>query len=126
MLIEEKPLLHWINNFYGYGSWKAPFWFVAHEEGGGELPEEVADKINYFQQAHSKPDGELADIRELYKHVAFRYEGPKAGTFNNMHEYRFDRNAIQHGVWKNLIAFVHGYKNKDAPDMLAYQKRNFS
>jgi hypothetical protein len=45
--------------------------------------------------------------------------------FTNRHEYRFDKNAIQHGVWKNLIAFVHGYSNEKLPDMLAYQKNYF-
>ncbi len=125
MLIEEGPLLHWIDNFYGYGSWHAPFWFIGHEEGGGEVPEEVADKINYFQNAHHKPSGELADIRELYKHVAFRWEGPKAGTYGNMYEYRFAKNATQHNVWKNLTAFKNGYLNKPLPDMLSYQQRTF-
>jgi len=42
-----------------------------------------------------------------------------------MYEYRFDKNAIQHGVWKNLIAFVHGYNNKDTPDMMAFQQKEF-
>src|SRR3954469_17600539 len=120
MLIQEKPLLHWIDNFYGYGSWNAKYWFIGHEEGGGEIPEEVADKVNYFQKAHPETDKALCDIRKLYKHVAFRWEGPKAGSFKTMYEYRFDKNAVQHGVWKNLIAFEHGYDNKNLPDMLAF------
>jgi hypothetical protein len=28
MLIEEKALKHWIDNFFGYGSWHARFWFI--------------------------------------------------------------------------------------------------
>jgi hypothetical protein len=48
MLIDEKPLTYWIDNFYGYGSWQARFWFVGYEESGGDAPEEVAEKINYF------------------------------------------------------------------------------
>jgi hypothetical protein len=126
MLIEEKSLKHWIENFYGYGSWHARFWFIGYEEGGGELPEDVADKLNYFQKSHAQTDGALCDIRELYKHVAVRWDGPKANSFNNLFEYRFDSNAIQHGFWKNLIAFVHGYKNEKLPDLLAYQKQTFA
>ena len=57
MLIEEKPLKHWIDNFYGYGSWHARFWFIGYEEGGGEVPEEVADKINYFHKVHPPATG---------------------------------------------------------------------
>ncbi len=28
MLIEDKALRYWIDNFYGYGSWHARFWFI--------------------------------------------------------------------------------------------------
>ncbi len=44
-MIEENALRNWIDNFYGYGSWHARFWFVDHEETGGDVPEEVAEKI---------------------------------------------------------------------------------
>lgn len=125
MLIKEEALRHWLDNFYGYGSWHARFWFIAHEEGGGETPEEVADKLNYFYKAQAQTDGGLCDIRELYKHVSVRAEGPKANLFNNLYEHRFGKNAIQDGVWKNLIAFVHGYKQMKVPDSLAYQQHHF-
>jgi hypothetical protein len=127
MLIEEKILRHWIDNFYGYGSWHARFWFIGHEEGGGEVPEEVADKINYFYKIHPPTTaGTLCDIRELYRHVVFRWDGPKANSFNNLYEYRFDTNAVQHNVWGNLAAFVHGYRNEKPSDLLEYQKRTFA
>src|SRR5690606_20193738 len=79
MLIAEQHLGHWIENFYGYGSWKARFWFVGYEESGGDVPEEVAEKINYFFEQH-QPDtnGTLCNIRELYQHVSIWWEGPKA------------------------------------------------
>ena len=83
MLITEEAIRHWIDNFYGYGSWHARFWFIGYEEGGGEIPEEVADKLNYFHKAHTERDGVLCDIRELYKYVAVRWDGPKASSFNN-------------------------------------------
>lgn len=134
MLIEEKALKHWIDNFYGYGSWHARFWFIGYEEGGGDLPEEVAEKINYFYKVHP-PNTEktLCEIRELYRHVAMRWDPPsrnatagKANLFKNFYEYRFDNNAVQHSVWKNLISFLHGYEGKKLPDLLAYQKNIFT
>jgi hypothetical protein len=125
MLIEEEPLKHWIDNFYGYGSWHASSWFIAYEESGGDVPEEVADKINYFYKVHAQADGTLCDVRELYKFVAVRWEGSKASSFKNLYEYRFNSTAIQHGVWKNLIAFVHGYRNEKLPDLLSYQQHTF-
>ncbi|MFZ6009830.1 MAG: hypothetical protein ACOYXT_05720 [Bacteroidota bacterium] len=126
MLIEEKPLRHWIDNFYGYGSWQARTWFVALEDGGGDLPEEVAEKLNYFYNTHgSRQQATLCDIRDMYKHTAFRWDGPKAELFTNLYEYRFDSQSVLHGVWKNLIAFVHGYRNERLPDLLNYQKNSF-
>ena len=125
MLIKEEPLRHWIDSFYGYGSWHARFWFIGYEEGGGEIPEEVADKLNYLYNANAQPGETLCDIRELYKYVAVRWDGAKASLFNNLYEYRFGENAIQHGLWKNLIAFVHGYKQTTLPDVLAYQQHTF-
>jgi hypothetical protein len=126
MLIEEKPLQHWIENFYGYGSWQARFWFIAYEEGGGDMPEEVADKVNYFYNVPAQTDGTLCDIRELYKQVAVMSDGPKANSFNNLYEYRFDKNAVLNNIWKNLIAFAHGYQGATVPDLLHYQKHTFT
>lgn len=125
MLIHQTHLQHWITHFYGYGSWKARFWFISHEEGGGDLPEEVADKINYFYKPEARTDEGLCDIRDLGRHVVFRGDGPKASSFKTMYEHRFDKNAVQHNVWKNLIAFTHGFGNEKLPDMLAYQQQNF-
>ena len=126
MLIEAKPLKNWIDNFYGYGSWKARFWFVGYEEGGGDMPEEVAEKINYFLDKHTLNTPTLCNIRELYRHVAFRIEGPRAEKFENFHDHRFGKQATLHGAWKNLIAFVHGHQNKKLPDLLAYQRNSFA
>jgi len=126
MTIKEPQLKHWIENFYGYGSWEARFWFVSHEEGGGDLPEDVADRINYFYNIHASSTREnLCDIRELYRQVAMRWDGPKANLFANRHEYRFDKNAVQNTIWKNLISFLFGYKNVEIPDPLEYQQRDF-
>ena len=121
MIIQAQPLKHWIDNYYGYGSWNARIWFIAHEESGGDLPEEEAEKFNYFYDQHLAENNSLCDIRDLFRHVAARLDGPRAGLFSNFHDYRFGPNAVQHGLWKNLIAFAHGYKNKKLTDLLEYQ-----
>lgn len=125
MLIEETALKHWIDNFYGYGSWHARFWFISYEEGGGDVPEEVADKVNYLQNTHAHADPVLCDIRELYKHIPVRWNSTKATAIKNLYEYRFGKNATLHGIWKNLIAFTHGYRLEKLPDLLAYQQHTF-
>ena len=126
MLIEEKALKHWIDNFYGYGSWGARFWFVGYEESGGDLPEEVGEKLNYFYKLPVPNTPTLCDIRELYRQVAFRVDGPRAEKFSNLHDQRFGSQATLHGAWKNLIAFEHGSKNEKLPDLLTYQKNAFA
>ncbi len=126
MLIEDKALRYWIDNFYGYGSWHARFWFIGYEESGGDIPEEVADKINYFYNLQEFNAPRLCDIRDLNRYVTFRAEGPRAEKFANLYDYRFGTHATLHGLWKNLIAFVHGYQNKELPDLITYQKNSFA
>ena len=125
MLIDEKALKHWVDNFYGYGSWQAKFWYVGYEESGGDVPEEVAEKFNYFYKRHPPNTPTLCDIRELYRHVAFRVDGPRAMKFSTLNEHRFGTEATLHGGWKNLIAFAHGYEGEKLPDLLMYQKNEF-
>lgn len=126
MLIQPRALQHWIDNFYGYGSWNASIWFVGYEETGGDLPEDVASKIDYFRDANPQATGaDLCDIRELYRKVSSRADGPKSKLFTTLHDYRFGGHATLHGVWKNLISFVHGYNGEPLPDLLSYQKNAF-
>ena len=126
MLIEGNALQHWIDNFYGYGSWHAKFWFIGYEESGGDVPEEVSEKLNYFYQLQQPNTPTLCDIRELYRHVAFRVDGPRGTKFSNLNDHRFGSEATLHGAWKNLIAFEHGYQNEKLPDLLTYQKNSFA
>lgn len=125
MLIHPAPLSHWIDNFYGCGSWKSNIWFIAHEESGGDLPEEEAEKFNYFHKVHANATPSLCDIRGLYRQVAARLDGPRAHLFSTMFDYRFGPDAVQHGLWKNLIAFKHGYEQKPVPDLHEYQREFF-
>lgn len=133
MLISEKPLRHWIDHFYGYGSWDARFWFVAYEETGGDMPEEVAAKLGYFYDQHAADThAMLCDIRKLYRAIpstpstSSGTRATKAALFWNLHEYRFGEHARMNPVWSNLAAFAHGYGNEVPPDFLAYQKNVFA
>ncbi len=100
MIIQAEPLQHWIENFYGYGSWDARFWFIAHEESGGDLPEEEAEKFNYVYNVNTtRGSSRLCDIRELYQQVDARLDGPRASLFKTFYDYRFGENAVQHGLW---------------------------
>jgi len=126
MIIQAEALKYWIENFYGYGSWEAKFWFISHEESGGDLPEEEAEKFDYFYKINATRNSKaLCDIRELFKQVNARLDGPRASLFKTFYDYRFGDTAVQHGLWKNLIAFIHGYHEATLPDLLNYQKKEF-
>lgn len=115
-----------MDHFYGYGSWQTPVWFVGYEESGGDIPEEVADKLNYFLATHGSVNGPtLCDLRDVYQRIAFQIDGPRADKFVNRYDYRFGPHAVLHGVWKNLISFTHGFQNRKLPDLLSYQKESF-
>jgi len=43
-----------MDNFYGYGSWDARFWFIGHEEGGGEVPRKLQTKLITFKKLTPK------------------------------------------------------------------------
>jgi hypothetical protein len=124
MIVREQPLINWMNNFYGYGSWRARFWFIGLEETGADLPEDLAERINYFQQLGTM-NHDLINMRELYRHVTFRAEGPRGSRYATLYEYRFEDTGVLHGAWKNLIAFVHGYDEKPLSDQFAYQRKSF-
>lgn len=125
-MIDGNVLLHWVTQFYGYGTWSAPLWFVGYEESGGDSRDEVAEKLNHFYRAYGATTGAtLCDIRSHFQEVAFRVEGPRAERFNTFYDHRFGENAVVHGLWKNLIAFAHGYRNIPLPDTLSYQRNHF-
>jgi hypothetical protein len=126
MIISEKPLRHWIDNFYGYGSWNARLWFVAYEESGGEVPEDVAVKLDYFYERHAAAaEATLCDIRTSSAPSTGSGAGLRTGGRNG-YEYRFGERAKLNTVWSNLAAFAHGYRNQVLPDMLEYQKNVFA
>jgi hypothetical protein len=124
-MIGSDAIAHWIENFYGYGSWQARIWFVAYEEGGGEIPEEVSDKLSYFHRVHPANEATLCDIRDLYQHVAAGEMGPKGKSFDSFYDYRFGQQAMPDSLWNNLIAFTHGFLGKKLSSPLAYQQQTF-
>ena len=127
MPIKEKQLHYWIDNFYGYGSWDAKIWFIAYEEDGGDTPEEVDAKFTYFHNKYSPTtQPTLCDLRDMYQHVSVQMDGPRGDLFSTLYEYRFGVHAKPHGIWKNLIAFIHGYRNKELPDLIQYQRDSFT
>ncbi len=111
-LISESALGHWIENFYGYGNWEAPIWFVNHEEPSGDMPEEVADKLNYFIENYPGDGGPtLCDLRALFKSVRYTHQRSRSDDFDTLHDYRFGHQAVQRREWQGIISLVHGFND---------------
>lgn len=125
MLIDPHKLQHWVDHFYGYGLWTAENWFISYEEGGGDVPDDVADKINFFYSQHPQHEPSLCDIREFSKKVIARLSGSKANLFTTRYDYRFGSQAVQNTIWKNIIAFEHGISRSVLPDTLDFQRADF-
>jgi hypothetical protein len=58
--------------------------------------------------------------------VAMREDRSKTTLFANRFEYRFGQQAIPNSIWKNLIAFLHGYCSEQLPDLLTYQQHTLA
>jgi len=45
-MLDGKKTGNYCKNFYGYGNWDSPIWFVGIEENGGYSKKEVENRIN--------------------------------------------------------------------------------
>jgi hypothetical protein len=91
-------------DWYGYGQWSAPYWFVGIEPGGDELDANV-------KMWDALGGGELVDI---------------AAHHGEHDRDWFSESASRpQATWQKLIWLLHFYKGDDpAPrSVLAYQKR---
>jgi len=66
-LFDTELLTQYINTFYGYGTYAAPFWFVGMEEGGDPTPEQNAQRIVTWDH-RGRP--ELTDLYKYHENIA--------------------------------------------------------
>jgi len=126
MPLDPAKLQHWIDNFYGYGSWDAPVWFIGYEEGGGADYKEVEQKLDYFDINHKNSNGPtLCDIRSL--HLAVKCHAKYYDTHGELRFTGTHPNGSKlQGTWGNLIRFVKGYCGKIYDSDLEYQKTSLA
>lgn len=110
-MINNDLITDYMKRFYGYGSYKAPFWFVAAEESGGHETEEIKARLNTWQEMGSKA---LVDCRAYYERVAENMPKSKrkkiAGYFNEEEP----REPVIHLHWNRYIRIIlHLEGNED-------------
>ena len=49
-MFDDLLLSEFMNKFYGYGNFAAPYWFIGMEEGGGDSFEEVTRRLTVWDQ----------------------------------------------------------------------------
>ncbi|HPH98266.1 MAG TPA: hypothetical protein PK613_20455 [Anaerolineaceae bacterium] len=64
--MDDKLLQRYMETFYGYGNYAAPFWFIGMEEGLGNEKEEIVRRLKQWNENGGK---ELEDLKEFYSAI---------------------------------------------------------
>ena len=94
--MDDALLLAYMNTFYGYGTYQAPYWLIGMEQGGDDL----APGLNVWD-ARGRP--ELEDL--------FEY-----GRATGLTRW-FGRNPPLQSTWKQMMRLVHHAKGIGAPTL---------
>jgi hypothetical protein len=62
-MFDDELLQAYIDGFYGFGDYQAPYWFVGMEEGGGDSAEYLAWKFNSWHENGRLELEHMADER---------------------------------------------------------------
>src|SRR4051794_23061661 len=109
-MLDEQLLSNFIATFYGYGDYRAQYWFVGMEEGGGDTLEANAARLAAWD---SRGRRELEDLVEYHSPLGVsRYTG--------------ERPKIQ-ATWGKLIRILlsaEGATQVNPEQVRAYQREH--
>lgn len=60
--MDSQTTYDYIQNFFGYGNLKAPYWFIGKEEGGGKDAEENIRRISLWKEMGSPTTNDMYDF----------------------------------------------------------------
>jgi hypothetical protein len=63
-MLNDNLLQEFIHGFYGYGNYKAPFWFIGMEEGGGGSFVEIRQRLAIWD---TRGHRELEDVADYHR-----------------------------------------------------------
>ena len=67
---DDRLLAAFMGNFYGYGNYQGPYWFIGMEEGGGDSFAEVSKRLAIWDQ---RGRGELEDVVDYHLALGIDY-----------------------------------------------------
>ena len=76
MPFDPELLTEFIDTFYGYGTYSAPFWFVGMEEGGGHTLEENLRKVTNWHNHGCKELGSFMSRLAIRGRYALVLQSP--------------------------------------------------
>lgn len=105
-MLDDQLLEAFISGFYGFGSYRAPYWFIGMEEGGGNSFEAVAKQLEVWDRWGRK---ELLDVAEYAREM-------------NITRWYGDSPKLQ-PTWKHLmrVALTAEGRPSDKEAMRQYQ-----
>ena len=87
--LDGRLLTDFADSFYGYGTYKAPFWFVGMGEGGGGLVAQINARLEAWRLRGRREVEDLRSFHEAFGMVKF-----------------FQSPAVLQPTWNKLIRVV--------------------
>jgi hypothetical protein len=106
-MLNDQLLEAFINGFYGFGNYQAPYWFIGMEEGGKATFKDIVKQLKIWDEWGRK---ELLDVVEYAHEISFTQ--------------RYSDNPRLQPTWRNLIRVFLTAEGRPADNetMRQYQK----
>lgn len=107
-MLDDSILQEFIDQFLGYGSFEAPFWFVGMEEGGGNSVFEINKRVSVWKEMGGST---LVDLFEYHQKIGLT-------------EFFGDKARLQK-TWSKIIRVIFGIHKCDVDNngIREYQNR---
>jgi len=105
--LDDRLLQDFIDGFYGYGNYLAPYWFIGMEEGGGNSIEEINNRLQTWKQRGHR---EVEDVADYHREFGIS-------------KYWESRPPLE-ATWSKIIRILLAAKGIDpsTEDVRAYQR----
>ena len=83
--LDDQLLQDFMDGFYGYGNYNAPYWFIGMEEGGGNSIEEINRRLMTWERRGRREVEDVADYhREFGISKYWEAKPPLEATWNKI------------------------------------------
>jgi hypothetical protein len=108
---DDQLIQEFMGNFYGYGSYAAPYWFIGMEEGGGDSFEEVTKRLAVWDKRGRR---ELEDVADYHFELGITHP--------------FVENAKLQPTWAKLIRVLMSIEGQPPTreEVRAFQQRHWA